>query len=1066
MGTRETSSITVAPLGEAALAALVSAIAEAKADDLFARVVVIAADRDVGREVLHLLGAGGLINVTVQAGERLATELARPILQPVGAGSEQLPQPLNRLHESQAVRQVADEWLEAGTLELSPAGRLRLYGELANGFRQLERGLEDVADAPPAGDAVLDWSELYARFRSLLERKGFYTRYQLPRLAASALSEHWPDDELPTVIYYLPRHPEAGELELMQKLLGGRKCRVVVGLTGDESADEPAKGLLQRLGATDTPEPGDDPLLKKAVAGSGVAIVVTPDPTEEVRAVVRRIAAMSEDVPFHRIAVTHRQEEPYASLLRQEMDSAGIPSSGVSRRTLSDTPAGRFLLGILGLAAAMASGPSAEPSIDRELWIDLITAVPMKIPLRSGADRRGRPGEVPATQWANLARASRANGTVREWTARLRAYTVQQERREAERFGERTATGGAAAGNEGARTGSPTADVLVGFLSELAGGLQPLRGSGDATWASATTLLKNLLTGYLQRREDDEQDHQRVEDLLDGLPALETWNDAYSLEVLREAISEGLQSPVSDRGRPVGSGVYVGMPAGIVGTQYQAVFVVGMVEGQFPPAHRASGVDEWLGEGGAAHIRRALERYEFLGAVAAADRVVLSYPVAGSDRRGTYPSRWLLEAANLLHNGGRVTSDRLTSENLMEDAGNKEWLTVVPSRETGLRQLASANAGAATDAIAPVDPSDYNLMLLLPVARRELSSHRAWSRDAHMAPALEARRNRQGAMLSQWDGLVGAGSTRITDIGAPNRPVSPSALEMWATCPYRYFLARVLGLAAPPGPDDEVEMSALDRGSLVHRVLEEFVKEGKGSEGELLELADVAFAEAERQGITGYPLLWEMEKDAIREGLRAFHQADADWLGDGVSESRAEVAFDGVDVEVDGLGTIRFRGKIDRLDVVGHEVRVRDFKTGRPNAYTSGPTTQSAYTVGNGRALQLPVYVAAARQMHPAADIRGSYCFPLSDDPTREGRPYTDAEGQAEFHDALRRIIGTARSGVFPATPDGEGEYSGCRFCDFNRLCPTRRRQTWERKGRQDPAVQGFNDLGGRAAIE
>ena len=570
---------------------------------------------------------------------------------------------------------------------------------------------------------------------------------------------------------------------------------------------------------------------------------------------------------------------------------------------------------------------------------------------------------------------------------------------------------------------------------------------------------------YLLRVERDEDDYGRVADLLDGLPNLANWDAAYCLASLREAVNEGLQSPVSDRGRPVGSGVYVGQPAGIVGARYDAVFAVGMVEGQFPPAYRASSVDEWLRDGSAGEIQRALERYEFLGVVAAADRLILSYPVAGTDRRGAYPSRWLLEAANLLHLGGAHATDRLTSENLVADASNKPWLNVVQSRESGLRQLAVGASGTSEEAIAPTDAADYNLARLLPVDRRALASHRAWSGELRMARALEARRSRQGATLSVWDGLVDGSVSRIADIGAPSRPVSPSALEMWATCPYRYFLSRVLGLAAPPGPEDEVEMSALDRGSLVHRVLEEFVKQDRESEMELLELADIAFREAEEQGITGYPLLWEMEKEAIREGLSAFHAADATWLGDAVSESRAEVPFNAVDVEVDGLGTLRFRGKIDRLDVVGNEVRVRDFKTGRPDSYTSGPTTRSAYTVANGRALQLPVYVAAAQQMHPDVDIRGSYCFPLSDNPAREGRPYTASEGSAEFHATLRKIIGTARSGVFPATPDGEGEYSICRYCDFNRLCPTRRRQIWERKGRQDPAVRQFNALGGRAAI-
>ena len=331
---------------------------------------------------------------------------------------------------------------------------------------------------------------------------------------------------------------------------------------------------------------------------------------------------------------------------------------------------------------------------------------------------------------------------------------------------------------------------------------------------------------------------------------------------------------------------------------------------------------------------------------------------------------------------------------------------------------------------------------------------------------MTGRDARLGATLTEWDGRVGAGSRRVSEIGVPDRPVSPSALETWAACPYRYFLNRVLGISPPPVADEEGEISALDRGVLVHRILEEFVNREMQSEEELLALADAEFAVVEDMGITGYPLLWEMEKETIRAGLRRFSIEDTEWLGGPTLESRAEQNFDDVRMDVPGFGTVRFRGKIDRLDVLAGEVRVRDFKTGNPRRYLAGSRGgQPDYTIANGRALQLPVYAAAARQLYPDASITASYCFPLSDSTIFDRSPYNDAEGLAGFHDTLRRILGMARSGVFPATPE-EGDHGNCGYCDFNRLCPARRRQTWERKGRNDPDVQPFNALGGRAAIE
>ena len=119
--------------------------------------------------------------------------------------------------------------------------------------------------------------------------------------------------------------------------------------------------------------------LEQAVDADTMLVTVAPDPVEEARAVVRRIAAIADDVPFHRIAVVHRQEAPYASLVRQELSFAEIPCSGVSRRTLADTGAGRFLLDSLALAASMDGDSNSAPSIDREQCINLLLSSPVRL---------------------------------------------------------------------------------------------------------------------------------------------------------------------------------------------------------------------------------------------------------------------------------------------------------------------------------------------------------------------------------------------------------------------------------------------------------------------------------------------------------------------------------------------------------------------------------------------------------------------------------------------------------------------------------------------------------------
>ena len=1050
--------------------------------------------------------------------------------------------------------------------------------------------------------AAIDLPALYDDYRALLDGKGFHTRYRLPALAAQALRQgHWPEGAEPAVIYYLPRRPSAGELELMQTLLARGKCRVIIGLSGDEGADRPALALHRRLtGAPPEPAGGDGTALQQK-AGERLTITVAPDPVEEVRATVRRIAAMPSDAPLHRVAVLHRQEAPYASLLRQELAHAAIPYTGAPRRTLADTGAGRFLLGSLALAAAMGDD-AAAPVIDRELLIDLLTSTSLRFGEYEDADGRRRGRAAPGVRWANLARAAHANGTVSQWTYRLNATVDGIEARIRERQKDEAPPDDSAASDspEGNRAATPTeranAESLIEFLNRLAPRLQALRHPGNAPWAAAQEGLQSLLTDFLFRPFPTEADDRaNVDRLLESLPGLSEWNADYSLSALQDGIANGLQSQVSQRGNPVGSGVYVGPPAGVAGGDYDTVFLVGLSEGEFPPPRRTTAFHQWLDQGSAPEDRDALERYEFLGAVAAAGDVILSYPAAGSDRRGAYPSRWLLEAAELIRHRVAPDGGAVTSENLATHPSLAPWRTVIPSREAGLRQLAVAAGDGTATALTPADAQDYNLMHLLPHAASALAGHPAWSDEPRLGRAVAAADARRGASLTRWDGLVVDALPQveaIAELGSSDHPFSPSALETWATCPYRYFLSRVLRLNAPPSAEDDEEMSPLERGSLVHRILERFVTEGKATEDELLALADAEFAEAQRRGITGYPLLWELQQEKIREGLKAFFAGEADWLGQQPVESGAEQSFKDVVVEVPGLGPVHFGGKIDRIDVFDGEVRVRDFKTGKSannykaasavpeppappppppdlpaiaqdtldklralaaertdendesdrwyrehfilgvglaeqvllvahepaqadqvlkeneaitNRGSVGSTQKwkrplpdirgdyasyfgalkaavtailnppkqtnavpSEYSVANGRALQLPVYLAAARELYPDRAVNASYCFPLADGgPAHDVGRYDGQNGQEGlFHQTLTHIIGSARQGIFPATPDRDAEYGNCRYCDFKQLCPVRRRQLWERKGGQDPTARAFNALGSAAAIE
>ncbi len=1090
--------ITAVAVGKSSLDALRNAVQSAQGDDPFAQVIVVADHSDAARSVRHWLGLAGSINVSVMGRQRLAGIIAAPLLgEPVEGKQRRM---LTPLLESQAARRViddlqAEDGADGVIASFSAAGKRQLQRSLVEAFRRMRERAGRVE-----GDDDADVERLYERFRDMLRERAdydYYTAAELPDIAADALESHWGDGGEPAVAYYLPRRMSEGDKRLALALLGRGKCRVIGGLVGDGDADKPVCDLLSELGwdGVEDDGAGANPVGRLADAGN-LSVIVAPDPGEEARAVIRRIAADSErdGLPFHRVAIVHPQAEPYASLLRQELKFADMPFAGVERRTLGDTLPGRLTLGIARLAADLG----ADGAIERETLAEWLTNTPVANP-----DAAGGRAPVAATGWVEIARNARANGGVAQWGGRLRAHVESLELRLREL-------------NDGAETQArerPLAENLLRFVEGLGARLRGLADARD--WKAASSLLKDAKGAYQARGGDGGRggdDDRMIDDFIQELALLDDWGADYDAAALLAVVYEGLQRRASERGSPVGAGVYVGPPAGVAGAEYDAVYVVGMAERLFPTRPRTS---SWLDV--SAEDRQAevgLQRYDFLAALAGADRATLCCPATVSGHRAAYPSRWLIEAANVVHAAHRGEG-RLSYENLTADAEGKAWLAVARSREEGLRDVAAKDKAAADDA-------DYRLTRLVDHPKARLASHGAIAGDYRMVRALAARKARFSRALTEWDGVVGGDFDRLRAIGSEDRMLSPSQLETWAACPYRYFLGRVLG-AQGAADEEEDEISPLERGSLVHKVLERFVAEGgdsgerlmalageghkKDSEGYalvleneqkrerelLMDLADEEFAEAERRGITGYPLLWEMEKERIRAGLNNFIVAEHNYKSQilhmykallpgctdkcmgcagiiaACAESRAEVPFDELKVHVEGLGDVWLRGKIDRVDVMadGRVVLVRDFKTGNPEAYTGS----NALSIGNGRALQMPVYWEAAKRMYPDALVNATYCFPLTMwyKHTHGVQMYGGANEKREsFHTALRRIVGSVWNGAFPATPESDSDAWGgtnCGYCDFKRLCPARRRQIWEHKA-GDKRARAFNELGGKAAID
>jgi hypothetical protein len=595
-------------------------------------------------------------------------------------------------------------------------------------------------------------------------------------------------------------------------------------------------------------------------------------------------------------------------------------------------------------------------------------------------------------------------------------------------------------------------------------------------WPEFARWAQSLLTHYLDRSgsfpPSEEEALERISDTLSELESLDELEPGPSLTRFILALDEALASSIGHQGR-FGQGVFVASQGSALGMEFQRVYLVGMAEGTAPPRVANDPLvpdQERRAAGGPAFglplrsARQEQDRYNYLSALVSAPSRVPSFPRGDpGGQRGQYPSRWFLEEASRLH-GSPVFSTTLAG------LGKQPWLTTIASREEGL---------GVAEQLAPADSHDYDLRCLWRwrAAGHLIEEHHLSVSEEILVRALDLERGRANSLLTRWDGDLSACSGRSRRLRLVERPVlSASSLQTWATCPFRYFAGHILRLGSPELPEELTRIPALDKGVLVHAILEQFIRrvQQQGTlpaagepwnEEQRVLLRDItreAFMEAEERGVTGKRLFWEIEQDSILEDLNSFLEEDTRLREQyGVTPYQLELRFGSgrgsnapAAWEIPGLGTLRFRGVIDRLDLdaSGRLALVLDYKTGGTGFY-SGLTRDP---VDRGKHLQLPIYALAVREaLGEGVEVRAAYWFTSA----RGGfnllppQAVSLAEVEKSFGEAVAIIADGVLQGLFPANP-GPGK-ENCRYCDFVSLCPVRREVYWERK-QADPRLAAY----------
>ena len=218
---------------------------------------------------------------------------------------------------------------------------------------------------------------------------------------------------------------------------------------------------------------------------------------------------------------------------------------------------------------------------------------------------------------------------------------------------------------------------------------------------------------------------------------------------------------------------------------------------------------EQLASGLATNERRLeAERTALRLAVGAArERAVLSYPRLDVDgARPRVPSFYALEALRAAE-GVLPGFDELSRRAEMFGEARLGW----PAPE----QPAAA-----------IDAAEFDLARLAALEEDDESSRGAarylLGANPHLGRALRFRGRRwEVAGWTSADGFVKpieAGRRALAAHALTARSYSPTALQHYATCPYKFFLQAVCRLAPREEPEAIEELDPLQRGSLVHAV--------------------------------------------------------------------------------------------------------------------------------------------------------------------------------------------------------------------------------------------------------
>jgi ATP-dependent helicase/nuclease subunit B len=340
---------------------------------------------------------------------------------------------------------------------------------------------------------------------------------------------------------------------------------------------------------------------------------------------------------------------------------------------------------------------------------------------------------------------------------------------------------------------------------------------------------------------------------------------------------------------------------------------------------------------------------------------------------------------------------------------------------------------------------------------------------------IEKDRSQMTGQESEYNGFIDTSQFINTSYELNNlfnnlltKQYSISQLELYAKCPFKYFIEKVLGLSIMEEPSEEIE--AIEMGRILHVILFEFYTTLREKKIHLNSCSEIEYQDAKKIifeiahkivnvshfkspltfydreklfGIDGnleesilYKFL-EHERQT-NEFVPSFFEIN---FGSLKKDGSDQILSSELPIETDG---IKLRGKIDRIDICesNSSYDIIDYK--------STGTKPTAKQLKNGTSLQLPIYLFAAgellkrkfnKEFYPNEMFIYSLKFAEGDFLKKEVSIKRDIDVKSNLEliqvslNNAKKFIDEISNGKFGLSPHEDRDKIVCKNCQFHSVC-------------------------------